>query len=362
MRKPICKAAILSAAIAACAANPFAANAAWSPTPYVKRLNGVDWHIRIDENAHVASIGTNLTSNGGGNYSLNHAVFPALSGKCILPEEFTLDGISYQVTMIGNRALMEGADVTSLTFPSGVGHLYNCVAYGCKKLKSLCFKGPATVASGTQPTVTLSTEDGTGQVFAQCNALKTIFVGPNIKASNNVYYTPRFPNSTDYTVFLPRSSGNMTWNSYSALGTRPTVIYYGPNEDLEFSLGDTMLTATVRTTEALINLLSHASTFKNDCGLDMKISVTNTLDLTGVTIDPTAVSGVTFDRLMFSAKTQVQLNAILGAFPATTPISIDPTGLTEKMVIPDDYPNVFVKTVPGMIVRRTAGGLMIVVK
>jgi hypothetical protein len=152
----------------------------------------------------------------------------------------------------------------------------------------------------------------------------------------------------------------MTWNSYSALGTRPTVIYYGPNEDLEFSLGDTMLTATVRTTEALINLLNHASTFKNDFGLDMKINVTNTLDLTGVTIDSTAVSGVTFDRLMFSAKTQTQLNAILAAFPATTPISIDPTGLTEKMVIPETYNNVHVKTVPGVTIKRKAGLTLIV--
>ena len=360
------KAAISAAAIAATAIIPFAANAAWSPMSYVKQLNGVEWHIRIDEDLHTASIGTNLTSVGikdsAGTYAPNFAVVPALSGKWILPEEFTIDGVSYQVTMIGNRALMEGADVTSLTFPSGVGHLYNCVAYGRKKLKSLCFKGPATVASGTQPTVTLSTEDGTGQVFAQCNALKTIFVGPNIKASNSVTHTPRFPNSTGYTLFLPRNSGNMTWNSYTALGTNPNVIYYGPNEELEFQLGDTMVTAMVRTTGALTNLLNQVATFKNDFGLDTRISVTNTLDLTGVTIDSTAVSGVTFDRLMFSAKTQAQLNAILGAFPATTPISIDPTGLTENMVIPETYNNVYVKTVPGVTIKRTVSGLMIIVK
>ena len=32
------------------------------------------------------------------------------------------------------------------------------------------------------------------------------------------------------------------------------------------------------------------------------------------------------------------------------------------MTIPDDYPNVFVKTVPGVTVKRTASGLMIIVK
>ena len=254
MRNYVWRAVISAAAIAGSAIFPMEAKADWSPTPYVKRLNGVDWHIRIDEEAHTASIGTNLTTVGGSDHLANCAVDPNLSGKWILPEEFTLDGVSYQVTVFGNRALLGCTDITSLTFPSGVGYLYNCVAYGLKKLKSLCFKGPATVSAGTQNTVTLKTADSTGQVFAQCNALKTIFVGPNIKANDNISKTPRFPNSSDYTVFLPRSSGNMTWNSYNALGTRPTVIYYGPDEDLEFSLGDTMLTATVRTKEALINL------------------------------------------------------------------------------------------------------------
>ena len=90
--------------------------------------------------------------------------------------------------------------------------------------------------------------------------------------------------------------------------------------------------------------------------------MTNAIDLTGVTITEQMVSGVTFDRLMFSAKTQAQLNAILGAFPATTPISIDPTGLTENMVIPETYNNVHVKTVPGVTIKRTTKGFMIIVK
>ena len=44
------------------------------------------------------------------------------------------------------------------------------------------------------------------------------------------------------------------------------------------------------------------------------------------------------------------------------PISIDPTGLTENMVIPNDYPNVFVKTVPGVTIRRTSIGFKIIVR
>ena len=97
-------------------------------------------------------------------------------------------------------------------------------------------------------------------------------------------------------------------------------------------------------------------------GTDLAEAFRKHLDAAGVTITDDMVSGVTFDRLIFSAKTQTQLDAILGAFPATTPISIDPTGLTENMTIPNDYPNVFVKTVPGVTIKRTASGLMIIVK
>ena len=119
---------------------------------------------------------------------------------------------------------------------------------------------------------------------------------------------------------------------------------------------------TPTTVNALTNALAWAPQFKTHFNLDAHISVTNTLDLTDVTITEDMTSGVTFDRLVFSAKTQTQLDAILGAFPATTPISIDPTGLTENMVIPNDYPNVFVKTVPGVTIKRTAKGFMIIIK
>ncbi len=113
---------------------------------------------------------------------------------------------------------------------------------------------------------------------------------------------------------------------------------------------------------AFTNALSWASDFKTHFNLDAHISVTNTLDLTDMTITPAMASGVTFDRLILTAKTQAELNAILDAFPATTPISIDPTGLTENMVIPDEYPNVFVKTVPGVTIKRTTKGFVIIAK
>ena len=313
---------IILAAVATVTLLPNAVSAAWSTTPYMKQFNGVEWYFLIDEDTHSASIGTNLTHAAYSNQSLCRATPTALSGKWILPEEFTIDGITYQVTTIGNRALMSDCTYTSLTFPSGVTYLFNCVSYGRKQLKSLCFKGPVTVAAGTQTFSTLETADGTGQVFAQCNALKTVFVGPNIKA-DSINYTPRFPNSTAYTIFLPRSGDNATWNSYNALGTNPKVIYYGPDEELDFKMGETALTATVRTANALTNVLNHVATFKNDFGLDTKINVTNSIEVASDLITAENMQYATFNSLTFKVNTQAQLDAILSVVPASVPLAID---------------------------------------
>ncbi len=91
-----------------------------------------------------------------------------------------------------------------------------------------------------------------------------------------------------------------------------------------------------------------------------RIAVTNTIEFTEGLITEARTKYVDFASLMFSAKTQ--LNAILAAVPSSVPISIDPTGLMENMTIPNDYPNVFVKTVPGVTIKRTTKGFMIIVK
>jgi len=117
-----------------------------------------------------------------------------------------------------------------------------------------------------------------------------------------------------------------------------------------------------KTWKAVVSAAAVAASATLPMAAEAATPITNTIDLTGVSITGEIVSDVTFDRLMFAAKTQAQLNAILAAFSATTPISIDPTGLTENMVIPNDYPNVFAKTVPGVTIKRTANGFMLIVK
>ena len=83
-------------------------------------------------------------------------------------------------------------------------------------------------------------------------------------------------------------------------------------------------------------------------------------------IDATVASDAAalgFDEIVTVLPLDVgSLDSILAAVPVTTPVAIDPTGLTEKVVIPDGYPNVYVKTAPGVTIKRTASGFMLIVK
>jgi hypothetical protein len=193
--------------------------------------------------------------------------------------------------------------------------------------------------------------------------MKMILMGENTKGERRTQTgaNAMLYGDTGVQVFVP---ANGYWDGLVAGGTDNDVWYYGSASEFDLEIDDEWMQVVITptTANALTNALAWVPQFKTHFNLDAHISVTNAIDLTGVTITEDMVSGATFDRLMFSAKTQTQLNAILDAFPSTTPISIDPTGLTENMVVPETHTNVFVKTVPGVTVRRTSNGFMIVVK
>lgn len=193
--------------------------------------------------------------------------------------------------------------------------------------------------------------------------MKMILMGKNTKGESRTGtgVNAMLYGDTGVQVFVP---ANGYWDGLVAGGTDNDVWYYGPASEFDLEIDNEWMQAVITptTANALTNALAWVPQFKTHFNLDAHISVTNAIDLTDVTITDDMVRGVTFDRLMFSTKTQTQLNAILDAFPSTTPISIDPTGLTENMVVPDTYTNVFVKTVPGVTIKRTSKGFIIVVK
>lgn len=328
------------AAVMAAAMMPNLASAAWSETTYTYQVNGVEWRFLIDEDAHTAALGTNQTSTTLSSDAVtgSYSTVEALSGKVIIPEAFTIDGVSYRVVNIGNRAFSgsKSSGLTSLTFPSGVTYMYDAVFYNFDSIESLCFKGPMTVAAGTQETLTLSGNGIRSRSNGGTPALKTVFVGPHITRRSSGYNLMEFKRANGCTYFFPRSSDASVSPDWPGgeLGTNPNVIYYGPNEELEFKMGGTALTATVRTANALTNVLNHVATFKNDFGLDTKINVTNSIEVASDLITAENMQYATFNSLMLKVTTQEQLTGILSVIPDSVPLAIDASDAKVELTLP----------------------------
>ena len=322
-----------------------------------------------DTDYTVTALGANLC-NG----------WSSLTGKLTIPSA---------VKTVGSNVFDGCSGLTGLTIEEGLTTLpYTRTFYACgglsgpliiphsvgyigrqtflwigEKLTSVWFKGPEAVESGEQPYTTLDQYSGNMLYPHDKLGLKVALFGPYTKpdsgtTSNNILHA-----LNGCVLYLPRNGYWLEENLDSYFHGTKTVLFYGPGEELDISIDETknVLTATPTTANALTNVLKSVSVFKSDFGLDTKISVTNAIGLTGVSITDEMVSPLTFDSLEFSVKTQAQLSGILSAFPASTPFTIDPTGLTETLNVPNGR-NVYVKAGVGYDVRKLKSGLMIVIK
>lgn len=376
------------AAVAASATLPMAVNADTVTT------NGVTWtYVSNSDGTRTVTLGNTNTTAISTDAEWNASEIP---GK------FFIDGETYTVTRIGGSGFYGCKGLKGiLRIPYSITHI-DCDACfrGCSELTGVASWGGATgfkgnfltsckKIKGLLPSFSQFTALNTsgynsyamfnecsgltgicingniklnvGYMFRSATSMKVVLVGPNVSVAANLTQNTMFTGVSNSKIIVP----TVGWNGLKQGGTNIEVTYYGPtNEISSLTIDEThrVVSMTPTTGASFEKSLGFASLFKEHLDLDTRINVTNTIDLTGVTITDAMVSGVTFDRLMFSAKTQTQLTNVLNAFPPTTPISIDPTGLTENMVIPNDYPNVHVKTVSGVTIRRTASGFMLIVK
>lgn len=151
------------------------------------------------------------------------------------------------------------------------------------KITSAWFKGPLAVDSGEQGYTTL--DSSSGNIFylrgESTLGLKVALFGPYTKPDGSTNSNKIMHNLGGCIVYLPR---NGYWPEdelgYHFTGTM-TVLYYGDGEELDIAIDETanILTATPTTVHALTNVLASAATFKDDFGLDTKISLTNALPL-----------------------------------------------------------------------------------
>lgn len=359
---------ITVAAVAASATIPMAANAAF-PTAIAgnvvtNTVDGITWRYLVDEaNKQIRILSTSGKDTGA-------IISTATAGTFYIPATLVhTNGVECNVVSINHYGLGSCTSLTGVVFPettfaqttgdwgytSGLNgkELFK----NSSNLVAVWWKGPQTVSSGTQP---VARSGRTTYTFHNCKALKAVVFGPNVSYSaNGGSGYLMFQGCSGVKAFFPKAHwGNMGYVMTNSV-SQCKPIFYGPGEDIDISIDGTF---TVATAERLNDVLSVAENLYTHCRMTPRIAVTNTIEFTEGLITTARAKHVDFASLMFSAKTQTQLNAILAAVPSSVPISIDPTGLTENIVIPETYANVFVKTVPGVTIKRTAKGFMIIVK
>ena len=246
-------------------------------------IDSVKWRLYIDTSAKTACVGTvpNSGNTSTGNYASHRAFVEqyAYQDKPLyIPATFSVDGVNYTTTRIGNRGFY-GGKFNAVTVPANVtavsyyGFLY------CNKLVNILFKGPNTGTNGaTQSYKTLSFINN--QCFdTNCTGIKFVLIGPGEKLDSSKKANFTFPKASNAKFLVPRSSGNTTWEGISVGGTTPTVIYYGPNEECgyDFWMGTDTITAVPRTLEAMQTVNGYASTFKTAFSHDMRFAITNAI-------------------------------------------------------------------------------------
>ena len=274
----------------------------------------------------------------------------ALTGTLKLGNNLTtLERVAFENCNFTGAAVVPSS-VTQLGKKSDNGKNYYGVFMGCSNLEAIWVKG------GTSDSTALTVQ--CGDFAKSCTSLKVVLMGLHTKGSEHTltgYHLTRGDSGVE--VFVP---ANGEWDGL-VVGTNNKAWYYGPTNDFNLVVDDGAMQATFTptTVETFTNALSWASLFKEHFDLDPRISVTNALDLTGVTITDDMVSGVTFDRLMFTVKTQAELEGILDVFPSDTPLAIDPSGITENLTIPVAR-KVFVQLSEADAVKLKAQGFSII--
>lgn len=338
-----------------------AANACAAMRYVTQTVGGYEWRLALDDVAMTAAVGTNLTSTtwaSGGSYKTSSAINNKSKVEpLVIPSSFTVDGQTYRVTTIGNRALIR-ANMTSLIIPEDVDYLWNCALYACPNLATLWFKGHATPSSEFGRNY-VSLGFNADSVLEGTTAIKNVLVGPNIKHSKNF----KVKSATNALVLLPYRKDNTTWSGWNVGGTTPKVVYY---YDLDEAAGTITFSPTSATqlAETFATLPGIAPQIKTAFGLNAKVVVETPIE--EATTIPAAflASGIpleTTEWVAFTATTQEHLQDVLDACSASSRILIDPSGATGRLDVPAGR-NVAMLMSPDGEVAPERVGFMLIVK
>ena len=347
---------------------PTTASAAWSEDVFTQTIDGVQWRFKIDESNKTALLGTSDSSTGNDSATYwatvattsrenNINVKKAPRGVVEVPSSFTVDGITYDLIAIGNRALIRYG-MSTLILPENVERLRNCALYQMPYLTNLWFKGHATLPSEFGRNY-VSLEFTASTVLSETKAIKNILVGPNIKRSGTYFYTY----GTDTLVLFPCRKDNTTWTAGWSVSGNPKVVYYN---DIDETAGTIVFSPTSATqlAETFATLPTIAPQIKTAFGLDAKVVVKTPIE--EATTIPAAflASGIpleTTEWVAFTATTQEQLQDVLDACSTSSRILIDPAGATGRLDVPAGR-NVAMLMSPDSEVAPERVGFMLIVK
>lgn len=361
---------MISASVAAVCA--FAADATGTV-----QFGGVTWtYSELNETAKTLTLGRYVDWNNSTRAMPTDASWDASE----IPSSFVIDGETYTVTKIADRAF-DGCNgltgvlripqsvanmgpytfrSTSLTGIASFGQIPgigNQTFGGCSQLRGPLpsfEKFTQTADSGNYATVqsfenctSLSGVCINGQVnirayktFNGCTALKVVLFGTETAktSSSGSGGNAMLNGVTGCKVVMPRAG----WNGVSVGGTSNDSIYYGPNEDFDLSIdeGHRVVTAVPANVDGLVEILECAPLFKTHLGLNTRVNITNTLEVSSGTITAEMLNAVEFNslQLTFKVNTQEQLQSVLDACPASSYplLAIDPSDAKVPLTLPQN--------------------------
>ncbi|MBO7686807.1 MAG: hypothetical protein J6V72_10510 [Kiritimatiellae bacterium] len=348
---------------------PLVVSAAWSENVITQTLDGVKWRFKIDESNKTALLGTSDSTTGSDAAQYwatdtttqkenNINVKKGLRGVVESPSSFTVDGVAYDLIAIGNRALIRYG-MSTLILPENIGRLRNCALYQMPYMTNLWFKGHSTPSSEFGRNYVDLNFTATS-VLDATTSIKNVLVGPNLKRYGSSF---TIPNGTNTLVLFPYRKDNTTWAGVNVGGTTPNVVYYNDIDDTAGTITFSPTNAT-QLAEAFATLPTIAPQIKTAFGFDAKVVVNTPID--EATAIPAAFldSGIpleTTEWVAFTATTQTQLGDVLDACSASSKVLIDPTGATERLVVPAGR-NVAMLMSPGGEVKPEMRGFMMIVR
>ena len=336
---------LLMAAMAAASAVSYAD---WSNEVYTNEIDGVKWRFRIDtsKNRALLGVGINSGSDVESNWgTTSKSSFPAVAD---FPSSFTVDGVNYTLSSIGDRSFIRYPSITDISIPVSIPgsffYIYQCAFYECKKLENVYFKGPSSQYATLIPY---------SNAFGLCTAMKYILLSPTLRKHKD--YDLKLVSSSGATIVAPLNSDNTSWVDNAIDGTENSMLFYSEMDEAAKTI-----TFTATNTTTLAAALEAVAPIKSRFGFSTVISITNRIDEI-TAIPEEAVPHTTFDLrswVTFKVTTQKQLENTLAAVPVDSPVIIDPTGATEMLTVPSGRA-VFVRCDEGDSISKKITGLKI---